>query len=334
MKNWKKENGWPQSLRSKFGPDEIFSWHGSSKIKRRHYGVTKEVCTRSSEETRDKWLSSSWNTYWFEYKIQKQRRKFSLLKSISETSKEVDLLVTHSTWYNFCCKLNESIYALSEGRAPRSGLQDYKIYEKFTGERIIFKKGQYRGIESFTDADWAGSTIYRRSTSGYCTFIRINLVIRRSKKQNVVARSSVEAEYNLWPIGSVKWFGSRRWWKKWKIVCVTKKLYCVNKAVISIAHNPIQHDRTKHVEVDRHLIKEKIEEGNFCMPFVSTNQQIANMFTKGLFKLKFEILVSNTDIYMPTWGVLICKYLSVIDNIVGFHKIYCCKCDKIWFCMI
>ena len=46
------------------------------------------------------------------------------------------------------------------------------------------------------------------------------------------------------------------------------KLYCDNKATISIAHNPVQHDKTKHIEIERHFIKEKLEEGVICMPFV------------------------------------------------------------------
>ncbi|EXB78682.1 hypothetical protein L484_004047 [Morus notabilis] len=54
------------------------------------------------------------------------------------------------------------------------------------------------------------------------------------------------------------------------------KLYCDNKATISIAHNPVQHDRTKHVEIDRHFIKEKIEAEAICMPFVPTSQQVAD----------------------------------------------------------
>ena len=44
------------------------------------------------------------------------------------------------------------------------------------------------------------------------------------------------------------------------------KLYCDNKASINISNNPIQHDRTKHIEIDRHFIKEKLENGTVCMP--------------------------------------------------------------------
>ena len=60
------------------------------------------------------------------------------------------------------------------------------------------------------------------------------------------------------------------------------KLYCDNKSAINIAHNPVQHDRTKHVEVDRHFIKEKLDSGLICTPFVSTEGQLADVLTKGL----------------------------------------------------
>ena len=84
---------------------------------------------------------------------------------------------------------------------------------------------------------------------------------------------------------------------------MSMKLYFDNKASISIAHNPIQHDRTKHLEVERHFIKEKIETGAICMSFVPTSQQITNILTKGLFKPNYEFLISKLgmiEIYTPT----------------------------------
>ena len=64
-----------------------------------------------------------------------------------------------------------------------------------SGKGILLSKSRNRQIEVFTDADWAGCANDRRSTSAYCTFVRGNLVTLRSKKQNVVARSSAEAEF-------------------------------------------------------------------------------------------------------------------------------------------
>lgn len=80
--------------------------------------------------------------------------------------------------------------------------------------------------------------------------------------------------------------------KAWPIE-VPMRLYCDNKAAISIAHNLVQHDRTKHVEIDRHFIKEKLEGGIICMPFIPSAQQIADILTKGLFRQNFELLTSK-----------------------------------------
>ena len=59
------------------------------------------------------------------------------------------------------------------------------------------------------------------------------------------------------------------------------KLYCDNKAATNIANNPMQHDRIKYVEIDQHFIKEKLESGLICMPFIPSNEQLADILTKG-----------------------------------------------------
>ena len=83
------------------------------------------------------------------------------------------------------------------------------------------------------------------------------------------------------------------------------KLYCDNKAAISVAHNPVLHDRTKHVEVDKHFIKEKIDNGLVCMTYIPTEEQVVDVFTKGLHKKQFDFLVGKLameDIFKPAWG--------------------------------
>jgi ATP sulfurylase len=62
----------------------------------------------------------------------------------------------------------------------------------------------------------------------------------------------------------------------------TQYNYCDNKAAINIAHNPIQHDRTKHVEIDSHFIKEKLREGIIYTPYVKTREQLVDMLTNGV----------------------------------------------------
>ena len=116
-------------------------------------------------------------------------------------------------------------------------------------------------MDAYSDADWAGAIDDRRSTSGYFIFVGGNLVTWRSKKQNVVARSSAEAEFRGMTLGICETL-----WQRLLLMDLGYlprqpiQLYCDNKAVCDIAHNPVQHDCTKHVEVDRFFIKERLDE--------------------------------------------------------------------------
>ena len=80
------------------------------------------------------------------------------------------------------------------------------------------------------------------------------------------------------------------------------KVFCDNKVVIAIAHSSVLHDRTKHVEVDKHFIKEKLENGLIVMPYIPTVEQVADILTKGLPNMQFDDLVSKlamNDIFKP-----------------------------------
>ncbi|RVX23597.1 Retrovirus-related Pol polyprotein from transposon TNT 1-94 [Vitis vinifera] len=153
----------------------------------------------------------------------------------------------------------------------------YRIlrYLKMTpGKGLFFRKTENRDTEVYSDADWAGNIIDRRSTSGYCSFVWGNLVTWRSKKQSVVARSSAEAEYRALAQG----------------------------ISISIAKNPVHHDRTKHVEIDRHFITEKVTSETVKLNYVPTKHQTADILTKALPRPNFEDLTCKLglyDIYSP-----------------------------------
>ena len=80
------------------------------------------------------------------------------------------------------------------------------------------------------------------------------------------------------------------------------RLYCDNKSAISLAHNPVQHDRTKHVEIDRHFMKESINNGVICTRFVKTGDQLADILTKGIGSRPFHFALSKLglrDIFVP-----------------------------------
>ncbi|RVW95017.1 Retrovirus-related Pol polyprotein from transposon TNT 1-94 [Vitis vinifera] len=168
-------------------------------------------------------------------------------------------------------------------------------YLKMTpGKGLFFQRTTKKELEIFSDADWAGSVTDRRSTSGYCSFVWGNLVTWRSKKQSVVARSSAEAEFRAMAQGICEGIWLNRLLEELRVPLKHPMvLYCDNQAAISIAKNPVHHDRTKHVEIDRHFIKEKIEEGVFKVSYTPTNCQTVDILTKALARVNFEDLTEK-----------------------------------------
>lgn len=172
------------------------------------------------------------------------------------------------------------------------------------GRGLMFCKNNHLNVEGYTDADWAGSLSDRKSTSGYFTFVGGNLVTWRSKKQKVVALSSAEAEFR----GMSKGLCELLWLKRLLTEIgvepkMEMKLFCDNKAAIEISHNPVQHDRTKHIEVDRHFIKQNLEEKIIKFPFVRSEDQLADMLTKAVSSKVFHNSLDKLgirNIYSPT----------------------------------
>nr|GEW25231.1 putative copia-type protein [Tanacetum cinerariifolium] len=123
----------------------------------------------------------------------------------------------------------------------------------------------------------------------------------RSKKQKVVPLSSAEAEFR----GIAKGLAEALWIRK----LVSKigfpprgstQIMCDNKAAIQISKNHVQHDRTKHVEVDRHFIKEKLEAGIIELPFVKSSNQLADILTNAVGTDMFHKCLSKLNFENPT----------------------------------
>jgi hypothetical protein len=135
-------------------------------------------------------------------------------------------------------------------------------------------------------------------------FVGGNLVSWRSKKQAVVAKSTAEAEYRAMALSLCEMMWLKRLLGELKVLRnETKRLHCDNVAAINIANNPVQFDRTKHVEIDRFFIKEKIDSGVLKLEYVKSCNQLADCFTKSLGPNENEsicVKMGMIDIFRPS----------------------------------
>jgi reverse transcriptase-like protein len=178
-----------------------------------------------------------------------------------------------------------------------AALRILRYLKRTPGKGIMFGRHGHLNIHAFTDADWAGDRDSRKSTSGYFTLVGGNLVTWKSKKQKVVALSEFR--------GIAKGITELLWIRKLPEEVgfpqrQSSELNCDNKVVISISENPVQHDRTKHVEVDRHFIKEKLEADIIHIPFVRSKEQLADILTKAVGAEQFEDTLCKLGVRDPT----------------------------------
>ncbi|GJW62311.1 hypothetical protein Tco_0111646 [Tanacetum coccineum] len=169
------------------------------------------------------------------------------------------------------------------------------------GHGVLFKQNGHLETQLYTDADWAGDKGDRRSTSGYLTLVGGNLVTWRSKKQKVVALSSAEAEFR----GIARGITEVLWIRKLLTEIgyppqEPSKVMSDNKAAIQILENPVQHDRTKHIEIDRHFIKEKLEAEVITLPFVRSQDQLADILTKAVNERTLHECLGKLNFRNPT----------------------------------
>jgi hypothetical protein len=138
-------------------------------------------------------------------------------------------------------------------------------------------------LRVYTDADWASYPDTRRSTSDCAVFLGDSLVFWLSKRQQVVSRSSAEAEYRAVAnsVAEAAWL--RQLLHELHSPLTTSTLvFCDNVSVVYLSTNPVQHQRTKHVEIDLHFVRERVACGAIRVLHVPTTSQFADVFTKGL----------------------------------------------------
>ncbi|GJZ45130.1 ribonuclease H-like domain-containing protein [Tanacetum coccineum] len=161
-------------------------------------------------------------------------------------------------------------------------------------------------LVAYSDADWAGCPTTRRSTSGYCVFLGNNLLSWSSKRQPTLSRSSAEAEYR----GVANAVAETCWLRN--LLCKLHTplssamlVYCDNVSAVYMSCNPVQHQCTKHIEIDIHFVRDLVTSGQVRVLHVPSRYQFADIFTKGLPSSLFEEFRSSLSVrrsLAPTAG--------------------------------
>jgi hypothetical protein len=161
---------------------------------------------------------------------------------------------------------------------------------------LWYPKGATSDLIGYSDSDYAGYKIDRKSTSGGCHLLGRSLVSWTSKKKNSVALSTIEAEYIIAGACCTHILYMKQTLLDYGVVLENVPLLCDNESAVKIANNPIQHSRTKHIDIRHHFLRGHVAKGDIILEGVRSEDQLADIFTKPLDKTRFCMLRNELNI--------------------------------------
>nr|GEX07376.1 hypothetical protein [Tanacetum cinerariifolium] len=209
--------------------------------------------------------------------------------------KEKPLVLCHA------CQLGKHtpIDIESKLRVDGDPVSDMTLYRSLVGslQNLTFTRPD---LVAYSNVDWAGCPTTRRSNSGYCVLLGNNLLSWSSKRQPMLSRSSAEAEYRgvanavaetCWLCNLLHKFHTH--------LSSTKLIYYDNVSAVYFSCNPVQHQGTKHIEIDIHFVCDLVVAGQVRILHVPSRYQFADIFTKGLSSALFEEFHSSLSVRCP-----------------------------------
>ncbi|GKB45928.1 hypothetical protein Tco_0896681 [Tanacetum coccineum] len=148
-------------------------------------------------------------------------------------------------------------------------------------------------LEAFSDSDYAGVSLDRKSTTGFCQFLGKRLISLQCKKQAIVANSTTEAEYVaaanccrqvLWIQNQMLDYGFN---------FMNTKIYIDNESTICIVKNPVFHSKTKHIKIRHHFIRDSYEKRLIQVIKIHIDYNVADLLTKALDVSRFNFLLAR-----------------------------------------
>ncbi|KAJ9539154.1 hypothetical protein OSB04_031887 [Centaurea solstitialis] len=164
---------------------------------------------------------------------------------------------------------------------------------------LWYSKDSGFDLTAYSNSDFAGCKIDRKSTTGGCHLLGGKLVSWTSKEQNSVSTSTAEAEYVAAGICCAQVLWLRNQLQDYDIQLSKIPIYRDNTSAIAIANNPVLHSKTKYIEVRYHFIRDHVMNGDIELHFVLTEYQLADLFTKPLDVTRFNMLISELGMLNP-----------------------------------
>ncbi|GKA73422.1 putative ribonuclease H-like domain-containing protein [Tanacetum coccineum] len=158
-------------------------------------------------------------------------------------------------------------------------------------------------LEAFSDSDYGGSNLDRKSTTGGCQFLGQRLISWQCKKQTIVATSTTEAEY----VAAANCCGQVLWVQNqlldYGFNFMNTKIHIDNESTICIVKNPVYHSKTKHIEIRHHFIRDCYEKKLISVEKIHTDLNVADLLTKPFDGPRFNYLVVSIGLVLVLLGV-------------------------------
>ncbi|KAL0427970.1 UNVERIFIED_CONTAM: hypothetical protein Slati_2971800 [Sesamum latifolium] len=163
---------------------------------------------------------------------------------------------------------------------------------------LFFSVSSSLQLRAYCDVDWVSCTVTKCSISGFCVFLGLALILWKTKKQATVSRSSAEAEYR-----SLAAMVCELQWLSYILPALGVSpslpipMFYDNKVVFHIMANPVFHERTKHLDIDCHVVRNQYHSGFVLPSFICSKEQLVDLFTKNLSGPLFASLLSKMDLF-------------------------------------